>query len=351
MPGPPDYPPGPYGRVDRGRRVWSGPGRWPVATASGDPDASSGRSRVEGYVQVVIMLAIGGAAGAASFTHVRDVAAAHGQPGWLAWADAIVLELMSIASGLELRRRKRAGVSTVFPATVLACAVTLSLAAQVVEAEPSPIGWIAAAVPALGFLVMVKIALGYADTTPQSLPADGSAVQPGDQSTTADPAQTGGDRESRSTPPVDADRPLRPPTVHTINSHHDQDEPDRPGPGGPVHRRQPSVRGPATRPTDELLTVARRAHDHLATDGQPLTRAALAAALRSTGHTVSNTRASQLLKILKAEQPSASSSRRQAVGGPASDSTPPPTPTPTASTPATSSALRQLPSQSGDPTP
>jgi len=31
------------------------------------------------------MLAIGGAAGAASFTHVRNLAAAHGQPGWLAW--------------------------------------------------------------------------------------------------------------------------------------------------------------------------------------------------------------------------------------------------------------------------
>ncbi|MER7889419.1 DUF2637 domain-containing protein [Micromonospora sp. NPDC094482] len=61
------------------------------------------------------MLAIGGAAGAASFTHVHNVAAAHGQPGWLAWADAIVLELMSIASGLELRRRKRAHTSTVFP--------------------------------------------------------------------------------------------------------------------------------------------------------------------------------------------------------------------------------------------
>jgi hypothetical protein len=110
------------------------------------------------------MLTIGGAAGAASFTHVHNVAAAHGQPGWLAWADAIVLELMSIASGLELRRRKRTQVSARFPAAVLGCAVTLSLAAQVVEAELSPIGWIAAAVPALGFLVMVKVALGYTGT-------------------------------------------------------------------------------------------------------------------------------------------------------------------------------------------
>jgi hypothetical protein len=64
------------------------------------------RTSAEAVVQVVIMLAIGAAAGAASFTHVRAVAAAHGQDGWLAWADAVVLELMSIASGLELRRRR-----------------------------------------------------------------------------------------------------------------------------------------------------------------------------------------------------------------------------------------------------
>jgi hypothetical protein len=81
----------------------------------------------EGMAQVVIMLVIGAAAGAGSFTHVHDVAAAHGQDGWLAWADAVVLELMSIASGLELRRRKRAHTSVAFPATVMTAAVVLSL--------------------------------------------------------------------------------------------------------------------------------------------------------------------------------------------------------------------------------
>ncbi|MFD6607407.1 DUF2637 domain-containing protein [Micromonospora chalcea] len=125
------------------------------------------------------MLLIGGAAGAASFTHVHDVAAGHGQPGWLAWADAIVLELTSIAAGLELRRKRRLGKSVAFPATVLTVAVLLSLAAQVVEAEASVIGWIAAALPALGFLAMVKIALGRADTAPPhptAQPARGSAL-------------------------------------------------------------------------------------------------------------------------------------------------------------------------------
>ncbi|GAA4736646.1 hypothetical protein [Phytohabitans rumicis] len=80
-------------------------------------------------------------------------------PGWLAWADAVTLELMSIASGLEIRRRHRMGRPVWFASTVLICAVALSLAAQVVEAEPSVIGWLAAALPALGFLAMVKLAL------------------------------------------------------------------------------------------------------------------------------------------------------------------------------------------------
>jgi Protein of unknown function (DUF2637) len=117
------------------------------------------RSRAEATVQVLILLAIGGCAAAASFTHVHNVAAAHGQPGWLAWADAVVLELMSIATGLEIRRRHRAGQPAGFVVGVLVAAVALSLSAQVVEAEASVIGWLAAALPALGFLACVKLIL------------------------------------------------------------------------------------------------------------------------------------------------------------------------------------------------
>jgi hypothetical protein len=60
---------------------------------SGRPNRPRGE-RIEGMIQTAIMLVIGGAAGAASFQHVHDVAAAHGQSGWLAWFDAVVLELM-----------------------------------------------------------------------------------------------------------------------------------------------------------------------------------------------------------------------------------------------------------------
>ncbi|WP_184539347.1 DUF2637 domain-containing protein [Micromonospora polyrhachis] len=270
------------------------------------------------------MLAIGGAAGAASFTHVHNVAAAHGQPGWLAWADAIVLELMSIAAGLELRRGKRAHAPTAFPASVLVCAVTLSLAAQVVEAESSPIGWIAAAVPALGFLVMVKIALGYTttrsgtgwtDVTPSTTqPVDPAAVQLAGPSIDSTALPTVPDSEVPSPVPV-ADRSASAWTVHhEAGDEHRPGGPDRHHPSGPVHRRRTSRRGPSagrTNGSDELLPAARRARDQLAAQEQPLTRAALAAALRTAGHTVSNTRASHLLKTLRDEQPPAARSPQQ----------------------------------------
>src|SRR4051794_961419 len=104
------------------------------APASADPLAVAAQSpverlTVEGAIQIVIMLAIGAAAAAASFTHVHDVAAAHGQTGWLAWADAVVLELMSVASGLEMRRRKRLGARLWFPAVVLAATGGVALGA------------------------------------------------------------------------------------------------------------------------------------------------------------------------------------------------------------------------------
>ena len=239
-------------------------GGGPVA-ANHSPDRTVRVNRAEGLAQILIMLAIGAAAGAASFTHVHNVAASHGQPGWRAWADAIVLELMSIASGLELRRRRREHTSPRFPAVVLGCAVVLSLAAQVVEAEPSPIGWTAAAIPALGFLVMVKVALSHT-----------------------------GDRSPRhSTIP----RSAQSPPTHPRSTA--QQTPDQRS--APVRRRS---RGPSAEVEDlrTVLPAARAVRDHLAVNGEPLTRGALARHLRAGGNSVSNSKASALLKTLRSEQ-------------------------------------------------
>src|SRR5262249_48762415 len=116
------------------------------------------------------------------FRHVHDVAASHGQAGWLAWADAVVLELMSITTGLEIRRRHRAGQPAGFVLAVLIGAVALSLTAQVVEAERSVVGWLAAALPAMGFLACVKIVLARTGAQPLAAAASvaGSVLRSSD---------------------------------------------------------------------------------------------------------------------------------------------------------------------------
>ncbi|MEU0156848.1 DUF2637 domain-containing protein [Micromonospora fulviviridis] len=236
------------------------------------------RERLENRAQVAIMLLIGGAAGAASFTHVHDVAAGHGQPGWLAWADAVVLELTSIAAGLELRRNRRAGKSIVFPATVLVLAVLLSLAAQVVEAEASVIGWIAAALPALGFLAMVKIALGRADPAP---PHRAARAEPGPVPDTHQPVpMTAAAVQDRTTAvPAVADRPPAVRDRRTNEALTDE--------GGPE--------------VAALVPAARTAARALAAEGTPLSRKVLARQLRADGHQLSNATASALVRVLRAE--------------------------------------------------
>lgn len=116
--------------------------------------------------QLGLLLGMGGLAGAASFRHVHDLAAAHGQTGWFAWAAAVSIEAMSLAAGLEIRRNHRHGRSAAFPACALIGGVGLSLAAQVARAEPTAWGWILAAVPAAAFLVVLKFALRRLDAPP-----------------------------------------------------------------------------------------------------------------------------------------------------------------------------------------
>ena len=254
-------------------------------------------TRAEGIVQIIIMLAIGSAAGAASFTHVHNVAAAHGQGGWLAWADAVVLELMSIASGLELRRRKRQHKSVRFPAAVMGCAVALSISAQVVEAEFSIIGWLAAALPALGFLVMVKIAIGRTAPT-----QSGSSLE-----TRPAVVSTAGDMTGSAATPVSRGA--------------DGDEPEDSGAAtsnsgetaGPEDRQQAHQEGIGSGSSQEsqgpgpvdfddvadLLPAAIVAYRELTRQGLALTHKSLTGRLRADGHAVSNARAAMLLKILK----------------------------------------------------
>lgn len=130
--------------------------------------------RVEGVVLVLIVLTVGGLAGAASFTHVHDWTMANSPTGtgdWFGWANAAISELLPLAALLTIRRRRRTGGPVGYPLFLLLCAVALSLAAQLAVAHPSLSGWLLSAVPALAFLGLSKLV--FSTTPSASVPAAG----------------------------------------------------------------------------------------------------------------------------------------------------------------------------------
>ncbi len=118
--------------------------------------------RAEAAVLVLILLVVGGFAGAASFTHVKDWTMANSPAGtgeWFGWANAVISELIPIAALIVIRRRRRAGQSIRYPLGLLVAAVTLSLSAQLAVAKPGVSGWLLSAVPALAFMGLSKLVL------------------------------------------------------------------------------------------------------------------------------------------------------------------------------------------------
>jgi hypothetical protein len=132
--------------------------------------------RLEGVAQVLILLAIGGMAAAASFTHVHDWTMANAPDGtgdWFGWANAVVSDLVPLGVGLEVRRRRRHNLRIgAYPILVILAAASLSIAGQLAMARPSITGWLLAAVPALGFLALTKLVISR-PTPPPTV-----AVQP-----------------------------------------------------------------------------------------------------------------------------------------------------------------------------
>ncbi|MFJ5668179.1 hypothetical protein ACIQAR_21030 [Micromonospora chalcea] len=154
-------------------------------------DHTSKATRVEGLVLVLILLTVAGFAGAASFTHVKDWTLANSPTGtgqWFGWANAVISELVPIASLLTIRRRRRAGAPIGYPLFLLIAAAGLSLSAQLAVAKPGPSGWLLSAVPALAFMALVKLVLAPApvreDTTPPATESERIRVQVAEQVTT-----------------------------------------------------------------------------------------------------------------------------------------------------------------------
>ncbi|MGW4154116.1 hypothetical protein ACWEDF_13295 [Micromonospora chersina] len=125
-------------------------------------------ARAESVVLVAILLGVGLAAGAASFTHVHDWTLANspaGTPDWFGWANACISELVPVAALLDIRRRRRAGRPTGYPLGLLIAAAGLSLAAQLAVAKPGVSGGLLSAVPALAFMALVKLVFASSPAT------------------------------------------------------------------------------------------------------------------------------------------------------------------------------------------
>jgi hypothetical protein len=209
----------------------------------------------------VLILAL--IAGAGSFTHIRDTATEHGQSGPMAWAVAVCVDLTCVMAARERQRDKKTGrrrngpVS--WPTLVLIGGITLSLAANLAQAEPSAWGWITAATPAGAFLIAVSML------------------------------------ERRASGP----RPEPPPVPVPVADAVPQPVPEPaaltplPGPAVPAQNGSQNDRN-AAGPAGALLDYARRiADEHHARHGTPITRDALRARLG-----VSSQLASDLLRAL-----------------------------------------------------
>jgi hypothetical protein len=128
------------------------------------------RAKLEQVIRIGVAVVLGGIGAAAGFTHTHNWAESNGQTGWLAWATAVVIEGMAVVAGFEIHHDRATGRSYTFPAIVLVFGVLVQMTAQVAEAERSPAGWLVAAMPALGFLAVVKLLMRRtpAPTTPDT---------------------------------------------------------------------------------------------------------------------------------------------------------------------------------------
>lgn len=118
---------------------------------------------LDGLVLVLILLAVGGFAGAASFTHVHDWTMDNSPQAtgdWFGWANAVISELVPVASLLVIRRRRRHRQSIIYPGFLLVVALALSITAQLAVAQPGFWGGLVSVIPALAFAALAKLIIG-----------------------------------------------------------------------------------------------------------------------------------------------------------------------------------------------
>jgi hypothetical protein len=247
----------------------------PSAPAATGPDTSHrgpagrGAGRVEGMLGAVLPVLLALGVFLVAFVHVHDVAVWAGQPDWASWLIAVSVELMALASTIEIRHRRRIHAGLGWPVATLLAGIGMSGAANLAAADPgaltgNPGPWVR--VMALWPVLAFGLVAGLKATRPD-----------------------------RHTPDRNPGRPTPGPTGPRTGQDRSPAGPDRAAPPGDA-----DTTGPATRPLPaDLVTVARLVADDLTRQGRPLTRTALAHGVRARGRRCSTDRSTLLLAAVR----------------------------------------------------
>ncbi|MCP2326945.1 hypothetical protein HDA40_005452 [Hamadaea flava] len=258
----------------------------------------------------VTVVGLAGIAGAISYSHMTELAHLHGETGWRGHMFPLSVDGIEIVASLVLLADKRAGRrSGRLPWAALVAGTGASFAANIAVGGSDWIGRAVSGWPAFALLLAVKLLFGLLEHPASVATATLSGARVYVQDT------DGG----RGVPESVA--PIEPPVFVTASAERpaafadeDQDAnrtdgPQAPDAGASVQDRRPVRRARRTGTVDgarggrtdrtALEEAARAIQAALTEEGTPLSRDVLAARLRDAGHTVSNERASGLVRQLR----------------------------------------------------
>src|SRR6185437_1123881 len=123
--------------------------------------------------------------GSLSFSHIHDLAAAHGQGGWKAWLYPLSVDLLTVAAYRKLTAARAASTPSALAWCSFLLGLGASLAANIAGAWQNPDRLTAVALgvwPAVAFLVCTLLTH---DPQPRTVPAPALAEIPAVQPTPA----------------------------------------------------------------------------------------------------------------------------------------------------------------------
>lgn len=126
-------------------------------------------------VTTVAVLAVALVAAAASYEHMRLLAATAGE-GWRAWLLPVSVDGLVVAASMSLLVRKRAGQPAGLAWSALVLGLVASLAANVAAAEPTPVGRLVAAWPPVALLLAYELLMQQVRQTSKQTVRGGGSV-------------------------------------------------------------------------------------------------------------------------------------------------------------------------------